>query len=145
MPEEWETASDRGLGPLVTHVWATQPECERSSAMFRRIWGQYVAVCPRFQLTSHTQETSPFENNVVRGIFSERSVFVRSLKPSLLLTMFPLVFIYVLCSMLLYNVSVYQPPSNLSITIANNNIFGQLFFNKKSIKLKLPFRYIVGF
>ena len=35
-----------GLWPSVTHSWAAQPECERSAAMVRRTWGQYVAVCP---------------------------------------------------------------------------------------------------
>ena len=50
-----------GLGPSVAHGWAAQPESERSAAMVRRTWGQYVAVCPRLQLTSHTQETSPFQ------------------------------------------------------------------------------------
>ena len=54
-----------GLRPSVTHGWAAQPECERSAAMVRRTWGQYVAVCPRLQLTSHTQPTSTlFENKV---------------------------------------------------------------------------------
>ena len=60
MPAEWEPAPDRGLGLSVTHGWVAQPECERSAAMVRRTWGQYVAVCSRLQLTSHTQETSPF-------------------------------------------------------------------------------------
>ena len=61
MPAEWEPAPDWGLGPSVTHGWAVQPEYVRSAAMVRRTWGQYVAVCPRLQLTSHTQETSPFD------------------------------------------------------------------------------------
>ena len=57
MPAEWEPPPDRGLGPSVTHGWASLPECERSAAMVRRTWGQSVAVCPRLQLTSHTQPT----------------------------------------------------------------------------------------
>ena len=28
----WEPAADRGLGPSVTHGWATQPRWERSTA-----------------------------------------------------------------------------------------------------------------
>ena len=47
-----------GLGLSVTHGWATQPGREKSAAMVRRTLGQYVAVCPRLQLTSHTQPTS---------------------------------------------------------------------------------------
>ena len=58
VPAEWEPVPDRGLGPSVTHGWAAQPECERSAATVRRTWGQYVAVCLRLQLTSHTQPTS---------------------------------------------------------------------------------------
>ena len=61
---EWEPAPDRGLGPSVTPDWAAQPECERSVAMIRRTWGQYVAVCPRLQLTYHTQSTSTLSNKV---------------------------------------------------------------------------------
>ena len=52
------------LGPSVTPGWAAQPQCERSAAMFRGTWGQYVAVCLRLQLTSHTQPTSDLSNKV---------------------------------------------------------------------------------
>ena len=58
MLAEWEPAPDRGLGLSVTHSWAAKPECKRSAAMIRKTWGQYVAVCPRLQLTSHTKPTS---------------------------------------------------------------------------------------
>ena len=55
MPAEWEPAPDRGLGSSVTHGWAAQPRWGRSAAMVaRRTLGQYVAVFPRLQLTSHT-------------------------------------------------------------------------------------------
>ena len=52
---QWQTED---FGPSVTHSWATQPRWGRSAAMVRRTWGQYIAVCPHLQLTSHTQETS---------------------------------------------------------------------------------------
>ena len=58
-----------GFGPSVTHGWAAQPECERSAAMVRRTLGQYVADCPRLQLTSHTQPTTTLFEWSVRGIF----------------------------------------------------------------------------
>ena len=51
-----------GFGHSVTHSWAAQLECERSAARFRRTLGHYVAVCPRLQLTSHTQPTSTLLN-----------------------------------------------------------------------------------
>ena len=72
MPAEIEAAPDRGLGPLVNHGWAALPECERSAAIVRRTWGQYVAVCPRLQLTSHTQETSTLSR-----IKCERYIFIK--------------------------------------------------------------------
>ena len=72
MLAEWEPAPDRGLGPSVTHSWAAQPECKRSAAMVRRTWGQYVAVCPRLQLTSHTQPTSTLSR-----IKCERYIFIK--------------------------------------------------------------------
>ena len=72
MPAEWEPASDRGLGPSVTHGWVAQPECKRSAAMVRRTLGQYVAVCPRLQLTSHTQPTS-----TISRIKCEKYIFIK--------------------------------------------------------------------
>ena len=61
-----------GLWPSVTYGWAAQPECERSAAMIRRTWVQYVAVCPHLQLTSHTQPTSTLSR-----IKCERYIFIK--------------------------------------------------------------------
>ena len=61
-----------GFGLSVTHGWAVQPECERSTAMVRRTSGQYVAVCPCLQLTSHTQPTSTLSR-----IKYERYIFIK--------------------------------------------------------------------
>ena len=72
MPAEWEPAPDRGLGPSVTHSWAAQPECEKSAAMVRRTLGQYVAVCPHLQLTTHIQPTSTLSR-----IKCERYIFIK--------------------------------------------------------------------
>ena len=72
MPAEWGPAPDVGPGPSVTHVWAAQPECERSAAMVRRTLGLYVAVCPRLQLTSHTQPTT-----ILSRIKCERYIFIK--------------------------------------------------------------------
>ena len=89
-----------GFGPSVTHGWAAQPGCERSAAMVRRTLGQYVAVCPRLQLTSHTQqEHHPFENELWELYFYiSVLILVCSFvhwSSSVLLTMFPLIFVYV--------------------------------------------------
>ena len=94
MPAEWEPAPDRGLGPSVTHGWAAQPECERSAAMVRRTRGQYVAVCPRLQLTSHTQPTSTFLR-----IKYERYIFIKKCVRSFIEVVIidDYVSIYVLC------------------------------------------------
>ena len=90
----WEPAPDRGLGPSVTHSWAAQPECERCAAMVRRTLGQYVAVCPRLQLTPHTQETSTLSNKVREVYFYKVCSFVHW-RLSLLLTMSPRIYVYV--------------------------------------------------
>ena len=47
-----------GLSPQWPSVEQPRPRWGRSAAMVRRTLGQYVAVCPRLQLTSHTQPTS---------------------------------------------------------------------------------------
>ena len=84
-----------GFGPSVTHGWATQPRLERSAVMVRRTWGQYVAVCPRFQLTSHTQPTSTLSR-----IVCERYIFIKKCVRSfievriLCLIMFLLILVY---------------------------------------------------
>ena len=61
-----------GYGPSVTHGYAAQPECERSAAMVRRTLGQYVAVCPHLQITSHTQPTS-----TLSSIKCERYILIK--------------------------------------------------------------------
>ena len=66
---QWQT---EGFGPSVTHGWATQPRWERSSAMVRRTLGQYIAVCPHLQLTSHAQPTSTLPR-----IKCERYTFIK--------------------------------------------------------------------
>ena len=67
----WKSAAE-GFGPSVTHGSATQPRWGRSAAMVRGTWGQYVAVCPRLQLTSHTQTTSTLSR-----IKCERYIFIK--------------------------------------------------------------------
>ena len=71
MPAEWEPVLDWGLGPSVTHGWAAQPECEKSAAMVRTTWGQYVAV--HLHLTSHIQETS----TLLRIKCCKRYIFIK--------------------------------------------------------------------
>ena len=58
-----------GLAALSDPRLAAQPGRERSAAMVRRTLGQYVAVCPRLQLTSHTQPTSTLSNKVWKVYF----------------------------------------------------------------------------
>ena len=70
-----------GFGPSLTHGWAVQPRWERSASMVRGTLSIYIGVCPRLQLTSHTQETSTLSRiKWERGIFLWRSEFVRSFK-----------------------------------------------------------------
>ena len=93
----WESACRQGLRPSVTHSWAAQPEWGRSAAMVRRTLGQYVAVCPRLQLFSHTQPISTLSRIKCERYIFIKKVSVRLLKSSLLRTIFPLIFVYVLC------------------------------------------------
>ena len=60
MPAKWDQLQTQGIGPSVTHGWATQPRWERSAAMVEEELGVNIAVCPRLQLISHTQQPSPF-------------------------------------------------------------------------------------
>ena len=62
----------RALGPQWPTVEQPQLRWGRSAAMVRRTWGQYVAVCPRFQLTSLTQPKSTFSR-----IKCERYIFIK--------------------------------------------------------------------
>ena len=68
-----------GLRLSVTHRWENQPGRERSAAMVRRTLGQYVAVCPRLQLTSHTQPTSTLSR-----IKCEKYTFIKKCVRSLI-------------------------------------------------------------
>ena len=93
-----------GLRLSVIHGWAAQLGRERSAAMVRRTLDHYVAVCLRLQLTSHTQPTSTLSNKVWEVYFHKEVCSFVHWSFSLLLIMFPLIFIYVLCiCMWLYN------------------------------------------
>ena len=83
-----------GLQPSVTHGWAAQPEYGRSTAMVRRTWDQYVAVSTCLQLTLHTQPTSNLSNKVWEVYFYKDVCSFVHWSSSLLLKMFPLIFIY---------------------------------------------------
>ena len=85
-----------GLGPQCPLGWAAQPECERSAAMVRKTWDQYVAVCPRLQLTSHTQPTSTLSNKVWEVYFYKKACSFRSLKSSVCWLCFCL-YLYMYC------------------------------------------------
>ena len=89
MPVEWEPAPDRGLGPSATHGWAALPRWGRSAAMVvRRTFGQYVAVCLRLQLTSHTQPTSTLSNKVLEVYFYKEVCSFVHWRSDIMLTMF---------------------------------------------------------
>ena len=61
-----------GFGPLVTHGWATPAKMWKKCCYGQKNLGQYVAVCPRLQLTSHTQPTSTLSR-----IKCERYIFIK--------------------------------------------------------------------
>ena len=61
-----------GFGPSVTHGWATPAKMWKKCCYGQKNLGQYVAVCPRFQLTSHTQPTLTLSR-----IKCERYIFIK--------------------------------------------------------------------
>ena len=59
----------RALGPQWSTVEQPQPRWERSTAMVEEELGVNIAVCPRLQLISHTQQHHPFTNKVWERYF----------------------------------------------------------------------------
>ena len=102
----WQSESQQqteGFGPSVTHSQVAQPRWERSAAMVRETLAQYVAVCPRLQLTSHTQPTATLSRiKCERYLFYKEVCLFVHWSSSLLLTMFPRIFVYVLW---IYNIN----------------------------------------
>ena len=106
LPDHWRVFYSLSQWPDPT-VEQPQPRWGRSAAMVRRTLDQYVAVCPRLQLTSHTQPTSPLSR-----IKCERYIFIKECVRSFvevrhycwLCFRLYLYYVYVLCScMWLYN------------------------------------------
>ena len=69
---KWKPAAGRGLWASVTHGWATPAKMRKKCCYGQKNLGQYVAVCPRLQLTSHTQPTSTLSR-----IKCERCIFIK--------------------------------------------------------------------
>ena len=68
----WDPAADRGLWAL-SDPWFSNPAKMRKKCCYgQKNFGQYVAVCPRLQLTSHTQPTSTLSR-----IKCERYIFIK--------------------------------------------------------------------
>ena len=77
-----------------------QPRWGRSAAMVRRTLGQYVAVCPRLHLTSHTQPASTLSR-----IKCERYIFIKKCIRSFIevFIMFDYVYAYIfICILWVY-------------------------------------------
>ena len=119
----WEPAADRGFGPSVTHGWATQSRWWRIAAMLRRTLAQYVAVCPRLQLTSHTQPTSTLSR-----IKYERYIFIKKCVRSFIEVRYYcwLCFCLYLYVLWVYNKIIYLHTVKwLQILLFNTNYFIQ--------------------
>ena len=95
-----EPAADRVLGPSVTHGWAAQPRSERNAAMVRGTWvNMWQSVPVSNSPLTHNQHQpfrNPFQNKVWEVYFFYKEVcpFVHW-SSSLLLTMFPLIYVFV--------------------------------------------------
>ena len=92
----WEPAADRGLWALNDPLLRNPAKMKKKCCYGQKNLGQFVAVCLRLQLTSHTQETSTLSR-----IKRERYVFTKKCVHSfievciLCLIMFLLVYVYV--------------------------------------------------
>ena len=87
-----------GFGPSVTHGWATKPRWGRSVAMDeRRTLNQNNSLSPSPAHLSHTTNINPFENKVWEIYFYKEVCSFVHWSSSLLLTMFPLIFILCIC------------------------------------------------
>ena len=85
----WEPAPERGLGPSGPGL-SSPAEWGRSAAMVRGTWGQYVVVCSVSNSPLTHNQHQPFCNPFGRYIFLKKCV-----RSSLLLIMFPDVYVYV--------------------------------------------------
>ena len=68
----WEPAADRGLWALSNPQLSNPAKMRKKCCYGQKNLGQYVAVCPRLQLTSHTQPTSTLSR-----IKCERYIFIK--------------------------------------------------------------------
>ena len=88
---QWEPAPDRVFAALVDPRLSSPAEWERGAAIVRGIWGQYVAVC--------SVSNSPLIHNpfaTLPRIKCERYIFLKKcVRSSLLLIMFPHIYVYV--------------------------------------------------
>ena len=100
----WELACRlRACAPWWPTVEQPQPIWGRSAAMVRRTLGQYVAVCSRLQLTSHTQEISTLSR-----IKCESYIFIKKcirtfIEVVIMFDYVPHIFVYIYICMRLHN------------------------------------------
>ena len=120
----WESACRlRACGPQWHTVEQPQPRWGRSAAMVRRTLGQYVAVCPRLQLTSHTQPTSTLSR-----IKCQRYIFIKKCVRSFI--EFVIMFDYVLHIFVYVYVCGYgcgYTTLGFSVTHIHTNFIIQIF------------------
>ena len=94
---QWEPAPDRGLGPSWPRL-SSPAEWGRSAAIVRGTLGQYVAVCSVSNSPLTHNQYQPFLNlfATLSRIKCERYIFLKKcVRSSLLLIMFPHVYVYV--------------------------------------------------
>ena len=68
----WEAVADRGLWTLSDLRLSNPAKMRKKCCYGQKNLGQYVAVCPRLILTSHTQPTS-----ILSRIKCERYIFIK--------------------------------------------------------------------
>ena len=83
---QWEPAPDWGLVALSDPRLSSSAEWERSAAIVRGTWGQYVAVC---SVSNSPLTHNPFANKVWEVYFS------KEVCSSIIIVMFPHIYVYV--------------------------------------------------
>ena len=144
------TSSDIGLGPSVTNGWAAQPNCEKSAAMVRRTWGQYVAVCPISNSLSHSRNITLSRIKWEVYFYKEMCSFVQW-SSSLLSTIFSHIFVYVyVCGYTTY-LSIYLSIYLIYIYVYKLEYAGMFllkivffYLYMKLIAIRLTWGYLTG-
>ena len=120
----WEPAAERGLWALSDPWLSSLARMRKKCCYGQKNFGSiYNSLSPSPTYLSHTTNINPFENKVWEVYFYKEVCPFVYWSSSLLLTMFPLIFVYVLCICIVV-LRLYNRICNLS----SNSRQGHLHF-----------------